>query len=251
MGFWSELGSRLSLYYGFTRKEVRDILICVFFTAFIFSFNDWGRAGQFSLVSGLRNFFLVFFLAILAYFVHLSAQRIFALSIGFKAEFKLWWGGLITSLLVVFITASLFGLGFTVILPGGIVIALLTRHRLGEFRYGVNYWESGITALWGPVASILFAFVFKIFLIFFPQSWFLQKGLLINLIYGICSMLPLPNLDGINVFFSGRVFYAFVYGLMLGVALLIYWANLWLTIIGAIIIGIAIWLLFYFFVEPK
>ncbi len=89
----------------------------------------------------------------------------------------------------------------------------------------------------------------KVLLIAFPHSWFLQKALLINLIYAVCSMLPIPSLDGINVFFAGRVFYAFAYGLILGIALLIYWANIWLTIIGGLIIGVAIWLLYFFYIE--
>ncbi|MBW2963683.1 hypothetical protein KY306_02825 [Candidatus Woesearchaeota archaeon] len=251
MGFFHELRSRLELYFAFTTKEVRDILICVVVSAFIFSFNDWGRAGQFDLIIGFKNMFLVALLAALAFFVHLSFQRVVALMIGFKAEFKVWWGGLVASFLIVFITASIFNLGFTVILPGGMVIAMLVRHRLGEFRYGVNYWENGIIALWGPIGTMMLAFVFKILLIIFPHSWFLQKGLLINLIYGVCSMLPIPPLDGINVFFAGRVLYAASFGIILGIALLIYWANLWLTIFGGVLIGLAVWILFFLYIEPK
>jgi len=173
---------------------VRDILICILVAGFIFSFNDWGSAGQFSYLVGLKNLALVTLLCAVAFFIHLSAQRIFALMIGYKAEFKIWWAGLAASLVIAFITATFFNLGFTVILPGGIVIAMLVRHRLGEFRYGVNYWENGITALWGPVATIILALFFKILLIFFPQSWFLQKGVLINLIYAVCSMLPIRSI---------------------------------------------------------
>lgn len=246
----AELKSRLELYFAYTTKEVRDIIICVLFTAFIFSFNDWGQGASFNILVGIKNIFLVALLAALAFFVHLSAQRIAALTIGYKAEFKIWWGGLISSLFIVFITASLFGYGFPIILPGGIIIAMLVRHRLGEFRYGINYWESGITALWGPIATIGLAIIFKTLLVFFPQSWFLQKGLLINLVYAVCSMFPVPNLDGINVFFAGRILYTVSFGIILGIALLIYWANLILAIFGGIIIGLLILFLYFHYLEP-
>lgn len=251
MGFWHELASRLRLYYAFSMNEVRDILICTLFTGFIFSFNDWGSASGFDFVIGVKNLLLVSLLALISFFVHLTGQRVAALMIGFKAEFKIWWTGLALSLIFAFISASLFGRAFTLILPGGMMIAMLVRHRLGEFRYGVNYWENGITALWGPIATVILALFFKILLIIFPHSWFLQKALLINLIYAICSMLPIPPLDGINVFFAGRALYAFSFGIILGICLLVYWANLWLTIIGGLIIGLAIWILYFLFIEPK
>lgn len=248
MGFFHEMRSRMELYFAYTTKEVRDLIFCILVAGFVFSFNDWGTGG-FSLVTGFVNFLLVTLLAALAFFVHLSVQRVVALMLGFKAEFKVWWTGLVISLVFAFVTATLFNFSLAIILPGGLFIAMLVRHRLGEFRYGVNYWENGVIAVWGPVASILLAFVFKILLLIFPGSWFLHKALLINLVYAVCSILPIPPLDGLNVFFAGRLLYIISFGLIIGVALLIYWANLLFALLGGLVIGLAIIFLYYKYIE--
>lgn len=248
MGALSELRSRLENYFAFSQKEVRDLLIATLIIGFIFSFNDWGTT-TFDFVIGLKNFLLVSFLVALAFFVHLSVQRILALAIGFKAEFKVWWVGLALSLIIVFITGTLLGVGLPVILPGGVVLAILVRHRLGEFRYGFNYWENGVIAVYGPISNLALAFLFKIALYIFPQSWFLQKALLINIVFAICTALPIPPLDGINMFFASRGWYVFTFFLIIACSLLIYFTGIILTVIGGAIIALAATLIYHLTIE--
>jgi hypothetical protein len=123
-----ELSSRMREYYAFTKKEVRDLAIAIFIIGFIFSFREWGTSGGVDVLLGFRNFVLMLFITALSFFVHQSVHRIYALFIGFKAEFKLWWGGLIASLILAFATNGIVQL----VLPGGMVASLLVRHRLGQ-----------------------------------------------------------------------------------------------------------------------
>ena len=122
---------------------------------------------------------------------------------------------------------------------------MLVRHRLGEFRYGFNYWENGVIAVMGPLSNLALAFIFKIMLYIFPQSWFLQKALLINVVFAICTMLPIPPLDGINMFFAGRTWYFLIFFTIVACSVLIFFTGVILTIIGGAIIA-AILSLIYF-----
>ena len=242
-----ELQSRIEHYFAFNKKEVGHLLIAILVVGFIFSFRDWGRAGQLDLLFGLRNFLLATLIAAISFFVHESVHRIFALWIGFKVEFKLWWGGLIASIVLAFASNG----AIQLILPGGMVSSLLVRHRLGVFRYGLNYWENGVIAMTGPLANLTLAFVAKLFLSYAPNSWFLQKLLLLNIVFAICTMLPIPPLDGINTFYGGRILYILSFSGIIGASILIYFTGIVLTIIGGLLIMIIATILYYMTFEAK
>lgn len=235
-----QLRSRLEHYFAFTGKEVRDLAVAIVITGFVFSFRDWGEV-QADVFLGLRNFVLATLIAAIAFFAHESVHRIFALMIGFKSEFKIWWGGLVASLVIAFASNGVVQL----ILPGGIVNSLIMRHRLGEFRYGLNYWENGLIALYGPLANLALAFIAKLFLVLFPSSWFFQKMLFLNVVFAICAMLPLPALDGINTFFAGRVLYIFSFFGILSAGVLIYFTNITLALIGGLLIMLIAGFIYY------
>ena len=238
---WFELSDRLKRYLPFGHNEKRDLFIAVLIIGFIFSFKDWGTETV-DLVYGFRNFILTVIVAGISFFVHEIAHRYFALEIGYRSEFKIWWGGLIASLILVLLSNGRIQL----ILPGGMVNAIMARHRLGEFRYGLNYWENGMVALYGPLANLLLAFVGKFFLIVFPNSFFFEKFIYLNVLFAICTMLPIPPLDGISVFFGSRVIYVIAFLGILSSRLFIYFTGFWLSVIGAllaIVIGITIYYL--------
>jgi Zn-dependent protease len=212
-----ELRDRVKRYFKFSRKEKKDLLIVTFVLGFIFSFRDWG-SGAVDIATGVRNLVIAIIVAALSVLVHESAHRIGGLWIGFKAEFRMWWGGLIGSLIIAFVSLG----HIPLVLPGGVVNNLMVRHRLGEFRYGVNYWDNGLVALYGPLSNLFLAFIGKFFLDFFPQSYFLEKLFILNILFAVCTLLPLPNLDGINVFFGSRMMYIIGYAAVIAVSLLLY-----------------------------
>ncbi len=243
---WRELRARVRQYYAFERAELRDLLIVVLAAGFIFSFRDWGGE-TFDVAAGLTHLLFAVLLAALALFVHESAHRMYGLSLGFKTVFRLSWIGMIISLLVVFITNGRIPLLFA----GGMVAVMLVRHRLGEFRYGLNYWENGLIALAGPIANLLLAFVFKFLLLLSPESWLFQKGLLMNVVLALCMMLPLPPFDGVNVFAAGRGLWVFSTALLAAIGALLFFTSLFASILVGALLATVIVLVYYITYEQK
>ncbi len=211
-----ELKARIKDHFRFEKQEVSFLIPAVLLTAFIFSFRDWGET-QLDLALGLRNFFLVLIIAALSFVARLSWQKIFALKEGHKAEFKGWWAGLIIALVVAFLTAGRLPL----VLIGGIVASFMVRQRLGEFRYGFSYFDNALISFCGIAANLVLALLFSLGLYFFPENYFFTKGLWLNWIMALCAALPLPQLDGLNIYFGSRPLYYFtlavvaVFGILL------------------------------------
>src|SRR3989338_10300539 len=93
MVFFEEC-DRIKRFFAFSHTEIKDLAIATVVLGFVFSFRDWGNDGVDILV-GVRHFLTTVLLAAVSLFVHESAHRIMAILIGYKAEFKLWWGGLL------------------------------------------------------------------------------------------------------------------------------------------------------------
>ncbi|HLC19790.1 MAG TPA: hypothetical protein VJK72_02650 [Candidatus Nanoarchaeia archaeon] len=237
---------RIKRFFAFSHTEIKDLAIATVVLGFVFSFRDWGSGGVDILV-GVRHFLTTVILAALSLFVHESAHRIMALLIGYKAEFKLWWGGLLASLILVFISNGRIPLA----LPGGVVNAILIRQRLGEFRYGLNYWENGLIALYGPLANLALAFVAKVFLNFFPDSFLFEKLLFLNIVMAICTMLPIPPLDGMSTFWGSRVVFVLAFVGILTSGVLIYFYGIGLAILGGILFMFVGTILYYLAFEQE
>ena len=226
-----ELWSRMQVDFRFSKQELVGLIVGMLVFGFIFSFRDWGSGDNVDLVAGSIHLVLTILIASISLIVHESTHRYFALGIGYKSEFKVWYGGLIASLVLALVSNGVVQL----VLPGGMVNAVMARHRLGEFRYGLNYWENGMIALYGPLSNLLLAFLAKIFLLIAPNSWFLQKFVYLNIIFAICTMLPIPPLDGISVFFGSRILYVMAFIGILASSVLIYLTSFWLAALGALL----------------
>jgi Zn-dependent protease len=101
----------------------------------------------------------------------------------------------------------------------------------------------------GPATNLIFATFFKTLAIFgiFPE--FFNIMTFINLYYAVFTMLPLPRLDGIHLFFASRLTYVFLFGSLLGYIIL-YTIGFY-SLIFAFLIGGLCWLLFYLYSETK
>ncbi len=199
-----ELHARIRDFFTFSKQEMVTLLIAAVVTAFIFSFRDWGD-DVFDAVLGLIHLLIVFGVAMFSFIARLSAQKIYALSEGYKAEFRLWWVGLVVALIIAFIS---FG-RLPLVLIGGVVLGFMVRQRLGEFRYGFSYHDNAVVAFIGVLANILLALVFGVGLYFFPDSYLFLKGLWLNLSMAFGSLIPLPQLDGFNILFGSKTLYVF------------------------------------------
>ncbi len=247
MGEIVDLLDKIKRYFKFTPLEIRSLIISILVIAFIFSFKEWGYGDVFSVKLGLFNYFNAILIVALSFLVHLSVQRIWSLGTGYRLEWKMSTFGLLIGLVMAFLTNGLVWL----ILPGGFIVHHMAGHRLGWFRYGINYWAVGLIAATGPVASIALAAIFK-GLSGFVVSSLVQKVIVFNIAYALYSLIPIPPLDGSRTFYGSRMLYAFsVSGIVAAAMLLNMNISIWVAAVSSFFIGVVLWLLYYILFESK
>lgn len=247
MGEIVDLVDKVKRYFKFTPLEIRSIIIAILVIAFIISFSEWGKGNVFNVKVGLFNWFNAILIVALSFLVHISAQRIWALGIGYRVEWKMWSFGLLFGLIMAFLTNG----GLWLILPGGIIVHHMAGHRLGWFRYGINYWAVGLIAVTGPFATILLAGIFKALSGIVVNS-LIQKVIVFNIAYALFSLLPIPPSDGSRTFYGSRMLYAFsTSGIVAAAILLSLNISVGLALISSFFIGVVLWLLYYIFFEHK
>jgi hypothetical protein len=228
-----ELFERVKTYLSFGKQESLDILISAIIIGFIFAFREWS----------ITNLITAVLMAGLSILFHVTCQKIAGLKVGFKVDYKIWWYGILASLMLAFVSNGKF---WWLILPGGISFSLLAGLRLGRYRYGMNYLPMGIVGLIGPISSIVLATVFKNIDIWFmaSSSVLFDNIFKFNLAYAVCQMLPIPPLDGHYLVYASRLWYAFLFGTILTYTILavIFSVYSW---IFALIAGGLIWLIYY------
>lgn len=206
---FKELKARWKEFLRFSRQELSGLLFAILITGFIFSFRDWGGGETADFGVGLTHLAAVLIIAALSFFFRIACQKMYALSQGYLAEFKVWWAGLAIMLVVGLITAGRIPL----VLIGGIVAAFMTKQRLGEFRYGFSHYQNAIISMWGIYGNLILTLVFAVGLHFAPLDtllgYFFHKGLILNLIMSFCALFPLPQLDGLQIYFGSRGMYFF------------------------------------------
>ena len=242
-----DLKDKIRGYYKFTPYEARGLTIAVLIIGFIISFKEWG-ADNFNLSVGLFNLFNAVLISALSVMIHDAGQRIWGLAIGYRIEFRMWTFGLIAAVAVAFITNG----NMWLIVPGGFMLHHLAGHRLGFFRYGVNYFGQAMVALAGPLFTLMLIIALKTLGVFFPDNALIEKAVMFNVVYLITSMLPVPPLDGSKIFFGSRMLYAFVLPAMIIAAILmIVKIPVFFAIVLSVLAGVVLWLVYYISFERK
>ena len=242
--------------FRFDKEEIEACVISVLILAFIVSFNKWGEGDAFDFGVGLINLFQAVIILSLILGFQLITTKLMALHWGYRAEFKIWWYGILIGLVLAFLSASFTSsLGKTTVIwflaPGGVFFHHLAARRLGWFRYGVNMKETGICCMLGSFSIIFLAIIFKILLYISPENLFFYEAMNISLWFALFSMLPIPPLNGLRVFFYSRVVYAFIFGIFIGFSILLRTnLNIFVTILLSLILGVIIWVLNLWKGEP-
>ncbi|MFH1398735.1 MAG: hypothetical protein ABIG95_01330 [Candidatus Woesearchaeota archaeon] len=224
-----DLLDKIKKYFSFSPEETRSIVIAILVLGFVLGFDD--GAPKFELYHWLKNLLNSMVIVSLAILVRESAQRIYGLYTGHRVEFKLWWFGLGTSLIMAIVSFGKIPLLFY----GGFVAHFMPRHRVGYFRYGLSYNDMGTVALWGNLANIILALIFKIFM-FLPNP-LIKQAMIVNIIMACTNMLPIPPLSGSTLFFASPSLYSVAYGVILGASVLMLFTSIKMTIIGTLVIA--------------
>ena len=241
-----DMKGKIKRYYKFTPAELRGFIISILVLSFIISFREWGTT-EFDLMAGLFNWFNAALIVTLVLLVYNAAQRIAGWSVGYNAEYKIWLTGLLIGLVFAFVSRG----KIWVLLPGGIIIHHLAGHRLGHFRYEINYFQHGMVAVAGTISLITIAAIFKIINANLANP-LLEKIILFCVVFAIYDILPIPPLTGSRLFFGSRMVYAFMFvTIVVAGLLLLLDINVLMAVFGSIAIGIIMWLLYYIFFERK
>ena len=246
MGEIVDFKAKVRKYYRFTRQEAIGLVISIIVIAFIISFKDWGTT-EFNAPVGLFNFFNAILIVALSILVHDAGQRLWGLAIGYRIEFRMWSFGLMIALILAFITNG----SLWLIIPSGFMIHHLAGHRLGWFRYGINYFGQAMVALAGPLFSLTLLIFFKILYVFAPNP-LIHKAIIFNAVYIMTSMLPLPPLDGSKIYFGSRMLYAFVLpSIIIATIFMVINVPVFLALVLSFLVGTVLWMVYYISFERK
>lgn len=233
---------KINKYFAFSRKEIFGLVIVILALSFMVGFNDGQPEFHFNF--WIRNFIGVFFIIVLGVLVSESSKRFWALHKGYKVTFNPWYIGLFIGLIITLLSNGyLFFLAY-----GGITLIMLKTHRLGKFRYGLSYSDLGVIALMGPAANILLALFFKLFM-FLPNTFFVEKAIMINVALALFNMFPIPPLSGSNVLFASMAFYVFSLGALVGLGIMIIKTTILASLIGALLMSVIFFVAYKVVVE--
>ena len=244
MGFLVDMYDKIKKYYKFTPSELRGFIIVVLVIAFVISFRDWGRE-QVDIASGLFNLMNAILIVGFTMLARDFAHKVGGLTVGFRLEYKMWTWGLLLAVVLAFVSNG--RLWF--LMPGGLIAHHLAGHRLGWFRYGLNYFALAMAALWGPLMNIVLIMIFRVVNSFLHNP-LIEKLILLNVAFAIWSMIPIPPMDGSKIFYGSRLSFAFSFCGIVSAALLLYFIeNVWIALLVALLIGLICWILYYNFIE--
>jgi len=246
MGSIVNMRAKIKKYYKFTRSELIGFITSILVLSFIISFREWG-VKEFNPIVGLFNWLNAALIVTLVFIIYNFAQRLAGWSTGFNAEYKVWVTGLLVGLIIAFLSKG----RIWVLLPGSILIHHLAGHRLGHYRYGINYFEQGMVAVAGTISLITIAAIFKIINVNIHNP-LLTKLITFCVILAIYDILPIPPLTGSKLFFGGRLTYIFLATtIVIAGILLLLDINVLMAVFGSIALGIICWFLYYIFFEHK
>jgi len=230
----------------FTNSEKLDFLITAVTLAFMFSFKQWG-GDKFSFANGIYHFLMDLFWVSVAIMTHILAQKIYGAKLGYEVTYKKWGLGL---LIGAFLTIATNGAINMVAVVGSIIILDIPALRTLEMRRGINYTDLAKISYAGIFANLMLAMIFKLFIPIFPE--FAKTFMTMNIILALVAILPIPPLAGFNIFFAPeKPYYGWMLGITIGISALLFFAPLWLTLIGAVVIGFLTWLGFNWLMDDK
>ena len=210
--------------YGFSlsKEEIKQILITAGMIAFVWAFDDWGGE-TFSLFAGIFNTVMSALLALLCIIFNQIGQRIVAVYYGYDPVYEYGVMGLMLAIVVTFASRGL----LLFFLPGGINLRHLTASRLGEFRYYTNDWEWAKVGFMGPFMNMLLAIMVSPF----KGNHWIDQLILMNILFAVYAIIPLPQNLGLYLFYPHIYFWTFTVAFVAATAATVYFLPPYLTLV--------------------
>lgn len=212
-----------------SKDEIKQIIITISIIAFVWSFNKWGDA-TFDFLTGVKNLLIGALFAFIALFINQIGQRVVAVYYGYDPTYEYGMLGLMIALVITFASRGYLIFFF----PGAVNIRHLTATRLGEFRYYTNDWEWAKAGFMGPFLNICFA----IMLAFFKDNPIARQLMIMNILFAIYSLIPLPGNLGLYLFYPHIHFWTFTVGIVLVATPIMFFLHPILAFFIALIAGI-------------
>ena len=215
--------------FSFSKDEIKQSIITVLMIGFIWSFAKWGDT-SFDFFTGLTNFLLGTLFALIGLIFSQLGQRFVAVYYGYDPVYEYGILGLMIALVITFASRGL----LVFFLPGAINIRHLAASRLGEFRYYTNDWEWAKAGFMGPFFNILLA----IFLSLFKSNPLVRQLILMNILFAIYALIPLPGNTGLYLFYPHVHFWTLIVGIVGGCSAMVFFLSPILTLIIGVILGV-------------
>ena len=236
-----DLKDKIRKYYSFTRNEIKGLTITILVFAFIISFKDWGPGNTFDPAIGIFNLFNAILIVAMSLLIHDAGKRIWALAIGYHIEYKMSIFGLFLAVIIAFVTQG----SMWLLIPGTFIVHMMPGHRLGWFRYDINYFGQAMVALGGLLATLTLIIFFKVIGAVYPNA-LVEKAFTFNVIFLIISLIPFPTFDGGKIVFASRMAYAFLMpAILFAVLMMIVKIPVLLSLILALLVGVVLWIVYY------
>ncbi len=213
---------KIKRYFAFTTEETFALIITTLAIAFMFSFNKWGEGNVFNPTIGIINFLLAIIIVASTIFVSQLGIRLTGIQMGFRIEYKMWAPGILIGLALVFVTNGKLWWAFA---PGGFFMHHMAHHRIGHFRYGLNYWANASAAMMGIFSTLLFAIILKAIYLIFP-SQFLHDFILFVIVFNFVSLVPIPPYDGSRIIFQGTFWWIEIFILSVIIAFILLFTKI-------------------------
>ncbi len=252
---------RVKTHLRFDTRELIDLVLVSVCFGFLLSFRDWGSENAVDVMQGILNFVNASLVVFLSMTLTVLFQKLFALKRAHTVVFRAWYLGLGIALYLGFIS---FG-KWLLLLPGGLLFETV-KYKLGE-EYEGNLLHSSraYIALVGPLTHVFLAYLFFLLSSNGVTNYLIEKGITLNVILAITTILPLPqfetlfkavakhvkhtiNLNGFYIFYHSRILYVFSLALIIALVVLLFNVHaLFALLIAAILAGTIT--LFYTFTQ--
>jgi Zn-dependent protease len=186
---------------GFSKIEIRDILLSSAILAFVFYYPGIGRFFTDVFSGNIIIGFLFYFLILTSAFVpHELAHKFVAMKYGAIAKYQMWKAGLMWAAVIAFFTNGM----FTFAAPGAVVIYTTFRDSLGTRQIRINEKQNAYISMAGPITN----FVVAALMIPLLSTGSIFKSIFyVNAFIGLFNLIPIPPFDGSKIIKWNKNYY--------------------------------------------